>query len=246
VLDGRRPADLTTTVGGLLSGLYDPAPVDKDPDFLVGIGVRTTLPALLASPGGPDELLDRLADPERAIGGIQLTALYGALSAVPAEQLDPPSELRAWQDGEQVVIDAADVLVIDAPDLVPLLDGRPYLALPLDSAPALADLLELDLVSEAIPGAVTSQGQEQQVPEEIRQLLPGSPDTYIEHEELILDGAHEVAWRVIDGVAHASTFDGMARALAWAAGRWDRRHLIAALLVEPERADELVEETYYE
>ena len=47
-------------------------------------------------------------------------------------------------------------------------------------------------------------------------------------------------------MAHASTFDGMARALAWAAGRWDRRHLIAALLVEPERADELIEETHYE
>jgi hypothetical protein len=68
----------------------------------------------------------------------------------------------------------------------------------------------------------------------------------MEHDELILDGEDEVAWRVIDGEAHASTFDGMARALAWAAGRWDRRHHIAALLAEPERADELSEETYYE
>jgi hypothetical protein len=249
VLDGRRPADLATG-GGLLDGLYDPAPADKDQDqdqeFLVGLGVRTTLAALLAAPGGPGELLDRLAEPERPVGSSRLAALYRALSEVPPEQLDPPETLRAWEDGTLVVADAADVLVVDAPDLLPLLDGRPCLAVPLDCAAPLADLLELDLVSEAVTGAVTSEGQPQQVPEAVRELLPDCPDTYIEHDELILDDTHEVAWRVVDGVAHASTFDGMARALAWAAGRWDRRHHIAALLAEPERAEELIEETHFE
>lgn len=250
VLDGRRPADLSTTAdvpGSLLAGLYDPAPKhDDDPEFLIRLGVRTTLPALLAAPGGPDELLDRLADPERPVGPAQLSALYDALSEVAAEQVNPPTELRAWQDGEPVVIDAAEVVVIDAPDLMPLLDGRAYIVIPARAAEPLADLLELDLVSEAIPGVVTSAGQEQAVPEEIRAMLPECPDTYIEHDELILDDTFEVAWRVADGVPHASTFDGMARALAWVSGRWDRRHLIAALLAEPERAVELTEETYYE
>jgi hypothetical protein len=249
VLDGRRPADLATGAvpGGLLAGLYDPAPEHgKDPEFLSRLGVRTTLSALLAAPGGPDELLDRLADPARPVGPTQLTALYTALSEVPADQVNPPSELRAWQDGEPVVIDAGEVVVIDAPDLMPLLDGRAYIVVPAHAAGPLADLLDLDLVSEAIPGAVTSEGQEQTVPDEIRALLPACPGTYIEHDELILDDAFEVAWRVIDGVPHASTFDGMARALAWVAGRWDRRHLIAALLAEPERSVELTEETYYE
>ncbi|HEX4789238.1 MAG TPA: hypothetical protein VH372_12295 [Actinospica sp.] len=258
VLDGRRPADLaiptaagtvgggSSGVGGLLDGLYEPAPAAKDPEFLVGLGVRTTLAALLEAPGGPGELLDRLAEPERPVGGTRLTALYEALSEVPQERLDPPETLRAWQDAELVVVDAAEVVVIDAPDLLPLLDGRPYLAVPAHSAAPLADLLELDLVSEAIAGRVTSEGQPQPVPAAVRELLPEGPDTYIEHDELILDDAYEVAWRVIDGVAHASTFDGMARALAWAAGRWDRRHHIAALLAEPERAAELMEETSFE
>jgi hypothetical protein len=246
VLDGCRPADLATG-GGLLAGLYDPAPENKDPEFLVRLGVRTTLAALLRAPGGPNELLDRLADPDRPVGGAQLTALYEALSEVSAEHLEPPAELRAWQDGELVVVEAAaDVVVIDAPDLLPLLDGRAYLAVPPHSAAPLADLLEINLVSEAIPGAVTSEGESQPVPDEVRALLPACPETYIEHDELILDEDFEVAWRVIDGVAHASTFDGMARALAWVAGRWDRRHLVAALLAEPERAEELTEETYYE
>ena len=245
VLDGRRPADLATG-GGALTGLYEAVPADKDPEFLVALGVRTTLAALLAAPAGPDELLDRLADPARPVGGSQLTALYEALSEVPPEHVDPPARLRAWQEGALVVADAAEVVVIDAPDLLPLLDGRPYLAVPAHSAAPLADLLEIDLVSEAIPGAVTSEGQPQPVPDAVRDLLPDCPDTYIEHDELILDDDFEVAWRVVDGVPHASTFDGMARALAWVAGRWDRRHLIAALLAEPERAEELAEETYYE
>jgi hypothetical protein len=245
VLDGRRPADLATG-GGLLAGLYEPAPVDKDTEFLVGIGVRTTFPALLGAPGGPDELLERLADPERPVSGPQLTALYTALSEIPAEHVSPPATLRAWQDGELVVIEAAEVVVIDAPDLLPLLDGRSYLAVPADAANPLADLLDIDLVSEAISGAVSSEGQPQPVPDVIRQMLPDCPDTYIEHDELILDDGVEVSWRVIDGVPHASTFDGMARALAWVGRRWDRRHLVAALLIEPERMSELVEETYYE
>ncbi|HET9171757.1 MAG TPA: hypothetical protein VFN97_20125 [Actinospica sp.] len=249
VLDGRRPADLSTTAGvegELLSGLYDPAPAHEDPAFLIALGVRTTLDALLAAPGGPDELLERLADPDRPVGAAQLAALYDALSDLDADQLTPPTELRAWQDGEPVVIEATEVVVIDAPDLMPLLDGRAYIVIPARAAGPLADLLDVDLVTEAIPGAVTSEGQPQPVPAEIRALLPACPDTYIEHDELILDDTHEVAWRVADGVPHASTFDGMARALAWACARWDRRHLIAALLAEPERSVELAEETYYE
>lgn len=245
VLGGRRPADLATG-GGLLGGLYDPAPADQDPGFLVGLGVRTTLPALLATPGGPEELLDRLADPARPVGRTQLVALYEALSEVPPEQLDPPAALRAWQDGRLVVADGSDVVVIDAPDLVPLLDARPYLPVPPHCAAQLADLLELDLVSEAFTGAVTSEGEPRPVPDAVRELLPNCPETYIEHDELILDDSYEVAWRVVDGMAHASTFDGMARALAWVAGRWDRRHHIAVLLAEPERSDELTEETYFE
>jgi hypothetical protein len=245
VLGGRRPGDLATG-GGLLEGLYDPAPTDREPRFLLGLGVRSTLEALLDAPGGPGELLDRLADPVREVSSAQLAALYRLLADVPADNLIPPATLRAWQGGVMVIADAADVLVIDAPDLLPVLGDRPYVTAPAGRAVALADLLDLDLVSETITGAVTSQGQQRPVPEVVQDLLPEAPDTYVEHDELILDGRDEVTWRVLDGAAHASTFDGMARALAWAAGRWDRRHFVAAVLAEPERAEELAAEADFE
>lgn len=279
VLDDRCPADLATG-GGLLRGLYDQLPThdaavppptshpdgeqlpdDKHQpdalrlplDFLIGLGVRTTLDALLAAPGGPDELLDRLADPERQVSATQLVDLYNALAAVPEDRVAPPAALRAFlegvptfDDGRPVIADAAEVAVIDAPDLLPLLADRPHLPVPPRTANRLADLLDLSLASELVDGRVTSEGERQQVPDVVLDLLPEAPETYLEHEELILDDEIETDWRVVDDEVHASTFDGLARALAWAAGRWDRRHLIAALLAEPERADELSAEAYFE
>ena len=103
VLDGRRPADLATGGGLLTASTTRPRQIDKDTEFLIRIGVRTTLAALLATPGGPDELLERLADPDRPVGGPQLTAIYTALSEIPSEHVAPPAALRAWQDGELVV-----------------------------------------------------------------------------------------------------------------------------------------------
>jgi hypothetical protein len=39
---------------------------------------------------------------------------------------------------------------------------------------------------------------------------------------------------------HASGPDGLACGLAWASGRWPQRHLIAALLRDPEAAARLL------
>lgn len=265
VLDGRRPIDLATGAG-LLTGLYDPIgtgsqdtdgaaePDEKqvpdalrlDPDFVAGLGVRSGLDELLEAPGGPDELLERLADPAREVDATQLAELYNALTGVADDRVDPPSAIRALIGGRPVVADAVDVAVIDAPDLLPLLGDRPYLPVPPRNAERLADLLDLSLVSELFTGRVTSEGEPQPVPDVVLRLVPQAPDTYVEHEELVLDDDFETDWRVVDGEVHASTFDGLARALAWASGRWDRRHLIAALLAEPERADELAAETYFE
>jgi len=38
----------------------------------------------------------------------------------------------------------------------------------------------------------------------------------------------------VDGHVHASTTDGLARGLCWITGRWERRHLVAALLRDPQ------------
>ncbi|MBS2966568.1 hypothetical protein KGA66_26250 [Actinocrinis puniceicyclus] len=260
VLDGRCPADLAIG-GGLLSGLYEqiPGPGDDPQDrkqypdasrlpreMLEGLGVRAGLGALLDSPGGADELLGRLADARFEVGARQLVELYDALAQVPQERVDPPRVLRALVDGRPQLVDAADVAVVEAPDLLALLEGVPCLAVAARNAERLADLLDVSLAGELVQGRVTSEGECQPVPGVVLELLPGAPESYFEHEELILDGEVESDWRVVDGQVHASTFDGLARALAWAAGRWERRHLIAAVLAEPERAGQLAAETYFE
>jgi hypothetical protein len=57
----------------------------------------------------------------------------------------------------------------------------------------------------------------------------------------------EVSWWVgPDGSPHAATFDGLAKALAWSADRWDQRHVIRAVLSEPERADELLVDSAFD
>lgn len=122
VLDGRRPAGLRAAGGDpLLEGLYTPADAAgfEDEQVLRALGVRTTVTALLDEPGGAAELLSRLADPDREVTGRQLHGLYGALADLDPEQVTLPDELRAVVDGEVVVVDAADALVADAPDLLP-------------------------------------------------------------------------------------------------------------------------------
>ncbi|NUU25138.1 MAG: hypothetical protein HOV68_27085, partial [Streptomycetaceae bacterium] len=76
--------------------------------------------------------------------------------------------------------------------------------------------------------------------EAVRRALPGSPAEYVEHGELLVagpDGAElEAEWRYVDGDVHATTFEGLARGLAWAAGEWHRRFEVAHLLSDPSLA----------
>ncbi|MFE7010730.1 sacsin N-terminal ATP-binding-like domain-containing protein [Streptomyces sp. NPDC057651] len=229
VLDGRRPAGLRAAGGDpLLAGLYDPADATgfEDEQVLRALGVRTSVAALLDEPGGAAELLDRLADPEREVGAAQLHALYGALADLDPEQVTLPDELRAVVDGEVRVVDAADAVVADAPDLLPLAGGLALLPV---SPGRAADLAE------------------HPVPDSVRTLLgPATPQTYVEHEELFVAGV-EVDWRrPSDGTVHASTFEGVAAGLAWAAGQWPRRFEVAALLEDPSRTAELARDRWFD
>ncbi|MEE2046041.1 ATP-binding protein, partial [Nocardiopsis tropica] len=115
---------------------------------------------------------------------------------------------------------------------------------PDDSAEALADVLDLDLASETVTGKVGSAGEVRPVPGEADLFLDpaGEPDrTYMHHRTLTVDGV-ELEWYVGDGTAHASTTDGLARALCWRAGQWSRRHLVAAALRDPSAAARLLAE----
>ncbi|MFJ3701463.1 MULTISPECIES: sacsin N-terminal ATP-binding-like domain-containing protein [Streptomyces] len=250
VLDGRRPAGLRAAGGDpRLEGLYDSADATgfDDAQVLRALGVRTSVAALLDEPGGAAELLGRLADEERPVGPVQLHSLYTALAEMDPEQVTLPDELRAVVDDEVRVADAADVVIADAPDLLPLTGGLPLLPVAPARAAELADLLQVRRLGESVEAVVTTRGEEHRVPDSVRILLgAGTPDTYIEHGELRAGGV-ELDWRrTPDGVVHASTLEGVAAGLAWAAGQWPRRFEVAALLEDPSRTEELARDRWFD
>ncbi|MCI3241314.1 sacsin N-terminal ATP-binding-like domain-containing protein [Streptomyces spinosisporus] len=250
VIDGRRPAGLLASGGDpLLRGLYDEADATgfEDEQVLRALGVRTSVASLLDEPGGAAELLDRLADPDRTVTGAQLHALYGALADLDPEQVTLPDELRAVVDGRVEVVDAARAVVVDSPDLLPFTEGVPLLPVRPARAAELAELFQVRRLSESVTGEVTSEGTEHDVPEPVRVLLGArTPATYVEHEELVVDGV-ELDWRLTaDGVLHAATLEGVAAGLAWAAGQWPRRFEVAALLEDPSRTEELARDRWFD
>jgi hypothetical protein len=80
------------------------------------------------------------------------------------------------------------------------------------------------------------------VPEVVRLVLSDVAATYVEHGDLAVSGVECDWWVGADDVVYAASVDGLARGLAWAAGRWDLRLLLAAVLAEPDRAEELLAE----
>ena len=252
LLGGRHPSGLRLAdADPLLAGLYDVAGdepglsgVLADPSIARALGVRSSLAGLLAEPGGADELLARLADPERLVTRLQLRALWSALASADElrpDDISPPEQVRAVHGDKITVADAADVLVLDAPDLWPLVAARPLVLAPYRHATRLADLLDLPLAAEEVPGAVESAGERRPVPAMVTEVLPSAPATYVEHDSLVVDGT-DLPWRYLDGELHAATAEGLAHGLAWAAGRWQDRHLLSALLMSPEETTRLLAE----
>ena len=259
-LDGRRPGDLRARDSDpLLAGLYEEIGVGADstpsataapelargladPAIARALGVRTSLADLLAEPGGPDELLTRLADPARPVTRPQLRALWAALATADAltpELIAPPERVRAVVGADVVVADADDALVLDAPDLWPLLADQPLVLAPYELAARLAELLDLPLASEEIAGTLDSTGEPRAVPEIVAAVLPDAPARYHAHDKLTVDGI-ELGWRYVDGEIHAATPAGLACALAWQAGRWPLRQLLTALLASPDATARLL------
>ncbi|MFB7913913.1 sacsin N-terminal ATP-binding-like domain-containing protein [Streptomyces sp. NPDC056061] len=250
VLDGRRPAGLRAASGDpRLAGLYDSVDATgfDDAQVLRALGVRTSVAALLDEPGGAAELLGRLADEDRAVDPVHLHALYTALADLDPEQVTLPDALRAVVDGEVRVVDAADAVIADAPDLLPLAAGLPLLPVAPACAAELAELFQVRRLGDSVEAEVTTDGEEHRVPESVRVLLgAGTPDTYLEHAELRAGGV-ELDWRrTPDGTVHAATLEGVAAGLAWAAGQWPRRFEVAALLEDPSRTEELARDRWFD
>ena len=201
-----------TALPGELSPLYDTAPPDLDEEFLAGIGVRTTV-AALTDPADLYDLLDRIGDPARTLSWPEARRLYLTIAdALLEPDEDPPDRVRTPTG----VVDRSLAVVVDRPDLLPLLGSRAQLRVPTDRAAALSRMLGVPLASSLADFAVISH----------------SPLTVCD-----ADGVPQrVAWF---GSAHDGTPDGQARALAWSTGRWAQRHGLAAELRNPSAVEAL-------
>jgi hypothetical protein len=219
-----------------------------DPVVTRTLGVRASLSDLLAEPGGPDDLLDRLADPARPVTRQQLRSLWIALaaastsaSATATPHATPPARIRAIHGGQVVVADADDVLVLDSPDLYPLVASRPLVLAPYDLALVLSELLDVPVASEQADGHVETAPERRPVPGLVHAVLPDAPQSYLAHDKLVVDGV-PVPWRCADGEVHAATPAGLACGLAWAAGQWHARHLLTTLLSSQDESARLLAE----
>lgn len=150
-LGGHRPGHWALPAAVHTAGLVDPVPVaGVDDAVLAAIGVRDRLSVEDAA--GAADLLDRLADPQRAVAPSGVAAAHRALTAaladgrIEADDVDPPARVRGVT-GELLDADAA--VVLDAPWTLPALEagavtgGDPVL---------LADVLDLPLASETVAG----------------------------------------------------------------------------------------------
>ena len=230
VLDGRRPREL---MAGGLSGLYDVAPEVLDDVFLRAIGVWSGIADVVADIDGVADLLARLGDEARTVDRALVTVVHAAIAASPvAREVPPPERMRGIHADAVVVVEAADSVVVDAPDLLPLIGGRAVVPVPLPLAADLADIFALPLASELPAYAVVSDGR--------------ADGDHMVHDELLvadIDGKPQrVAWRYVDGVLHVDAGRlafGLGRGRAWVQGAWWRRHLVTALLADPSDAAEL-------
>lgn len=209
----------------LLYGLYEVVDVDADEEFLLAAGAIRDV-----GDAEPDDVLARLADPARNVTREQVKALYTAV--VPVR---PPDAVRAVRKGELVVVDAADAVVVDAPDLLPLLGNWAVVPVALRDAERVADALDIALAGELARFEVLSVGEER--------------DDHVVHSPLLVadvDGQPcRVSWRFDDGVLHVdkdSYAVGLGRGRSWRDGAWSRRHLETELVRDPDAAAGLLAE----
>jgi hypothetical protein len=219
VLAGRAPRDLRLADSdALLGALYDEAPPSVDREFLRALGVLGSL-----DDADPDDVLARLADSQRRVDRGQLRVFDAWLAG---QQVTAPGRVRAVRDGRVDVVDAREAVIVDAPDLLPLLGSLAVVPIALPNAASLAETLDLSLASELADYAVRSEGK--------------VVDDAVIHDVLCVadvDGAErEVAWRLVDGTLHVDGGQlavGLGRGRAWRDGVWSRRHRRTEVLTNP-------------
>lgn len=232
VLDGVLPTDCALPGDRLLAGLYRDPPGELDTELLRALGVRSGCAELIADADGCGDLLDRLADADTSPTRRQARELYVGAARAWAGRLDqapdPPLAVRAVTPaGVLAIVASSRAVVVDSPDLVPLVlaAGLAVLPVPLSGAADVAALLEVNLASQ-LDWPRPGQGVRTAVPAVLREAAVGGPKHYYAHER------SAVPWRWVDGELHASSA-GLPAGLAWAAGNWSLRHLLARLAESP-------------
>jgi hypothetical protein len=217
-----------------LAGLFDEVPdVGLSEDLLQVAGVRTDLS--LSTVDEARDVLVRLADPDRAISPGLAARAYDAVVESGFEPRDPGGVRTA--DGS--VADGG--LVLDVPWVAGALEPNQFVVAPADPD-RLSYLLDLPLAGEE-PAEVTSEGEYapwaglpalKLVADQLGIRLPDGGVLVHDPLTVRIKGAeHDVQWWSDDRLHAADTSEGLARAFAWAAGRWSDRHLITALLDDP-------------
>jgi hypothetical protein len=220
--------------GADLAGLYDEVPdVGLTEDLLEVAGVRTDL--TLSTVDAAEDVLKRLADPDRTISPGLAVRAYDAV----AESGFEPREPDAVRAADGSVVDSA--LVLDVPWVAGALEPDQYVVAPEDPD-RLSSLLDLPLASTE-EAAVTSVGEYapwaelpalKLVADQLGIRLPDGGVLVHDPLTVRIQGAdHDVQWWSDDRLHAADTSEGLARAFAWAAERWPDRHLITALLEDP-------------
>ncbi|MBE8523218.1 molecular chaperone Hsp90 [Amycolatopsis sp. H6(2020)] len=233
VLDGAAPNEWRLPDADL-AGLFDEVPdVGLSEDLLRISGVRMDLS--VSTVDEAVDLLDRLADPDRVVSPGLTTRAYDAVVESGVD-LGAPRAVRA-ADGS--VVD--DALVLDVPWVAGALEPGRYVVAPEDPE-RLADLLDLPLASTE-EARVVSEGEYapwtelpalKLVADQLGIRLPDGGVLVHDPLTVRIQGAeHDVQWWSDDRLHAADTSEGLARAFAWAAGRWPDRHLITALLDDP-------------
>ncbi|MEV6415319.1 hypothetical protein [Kribbella sp. NPDC051718] len=225
----------------ILASFLDTAPewtAQLDPEVRTAVGLVRVVSDLDAA--GVELLLDRLADPEREVEESAILRLWSQLGIHEAYPGETPDDVRVLDgSGVTTVMNAGDAVVADAPMWLQRGDLGGFVVASGAAADGLSDLLDVPMAGEVADGKIDGEGTEADVPDLVRELVPEAPDTWWEHEELTVDGVDVSWWVDEDKNPHAATFDGLAKALAWSSGRWDQRHVIRAVLSEPDRSSEL-------
>ena len=202
--------------------------------------------SLLASPGGADELLDRLADPAR----VRSARLRWPGSTRRWPRSTPTGSSRrsgcgcapTWSSTPTTRSSSTRRTTCSCP-------GRPRRWS--CRWPSRRRSPRCSTSTRRVRGwgrCAVAGGEQRDAPPVARAgARPDLPGDWVEHDELIVAGQPvRLVAATTDGQVHACTVDGLARGLAWAAGRWDLRLLLAAALETPSRLGDLLAESRLE